>query len=306
MSRALCLCLCLLCSAAQADTSLEFPGPADLSGERREALGSYALPTGPWSDGQVPTRTVEGPLLQTAWRVDLPGATSLELLEPLRAQLQARGWRVVFECETEACGGFDFRYSTEVLPEPDMHVDLGDFRFLSAQRNGPAGPEALSLLVSRSPQSGFVQVTQVGGAAFTPPVRTDAGTVPQDPATLDIDAALASRTFALDDLVFDSGAARLGDGEFPSLLRLADWLKANPDARIVLVGHTDASGALAGNIALSRDRAASVRTRLVEAFGIPAGQIEAEGVGYLVPRASNATEEGRAQNRRVEAMRLPE
>jgi outer membrane protein OmpA-like peptidoglycan-associated protein len=303
MSRALCLLLCLLAFGARADTPLDFPGPATLSGERREALGSYALPTGPWSDGQLPTRTVEGPLLQTAWRVDLPGATSLELFDPLRTQIGAQGWRVVFECETDGCGGFDFRYSTEVLPEPDMHVDLGDFRFLSAERSGPTGPEALTLLVSRSARSGFVQVTQVGGAAFTPPAAT---AVLPESAALDVDAALATRTYALDDLVFDSGSARLDDGEFPSLMRLADWLKANRGARIVLVGHTDASGALAGNTALSRDRAASVRARLVEAFGIPAAQVEAEGVGYLVPRATNATEEGRAQNRRVEAMRLPD
>jgi OOP family OmpA-OmpF porin len=71
---------------------------------------------------------------------------------------------------------------------------------------------------------------------------------------------------------------------------------------VVLVGHTDASGGLAGNTALSRARAASVRDRLMAEYAVPAAQITAEGVGYLAPRATNKTEDGRARNRRVEAI----
>jgi len=73
---------------------------------------------------------------------------------------------------------------------------------------------------------------------------------------------------------------------------------------VVLVGHTDASGALAPNIALSRARAQAVRAALV-ALGAKADQIGAEGAGYLAPRATNLTPEGRAQNRRVEVMLTP-
>jgi outer membrane protein OmpA-like peptidoglycan-associated protein len=71
---------------------------------------------------------------------------------------------------------------------------------------------------------------------------------------------------------------------------------------VAIVGHTDASGGLEANIALSRKRAQAVRNVLIEAFGVPAAQIQAEGVGYLSPRASNLTEAGRTQNRRVEVM----
>ena len=55
-------------------------------------------------------------------------------------------------------------------------------------------------------------------------------------------------------------------------------------------------------MALSRRRAAEVKHRLEEQFGIEPARIEAQGVGYLVPRASNLTEEGRERNRRVEAV----
>ena len=71
---------------------------------------------------------------------------------------------------------------------------------------------------------------------------------------------------------------------------------------MALVGHTDASGGLDVNIAVSRQRAQSVRQRLIDRYDIPARQVDAQGVGYLSPRASNLTEAGRQKNRRVEVM----
>ncbi len=70
----------------------------------------------------------------------------------------------------------------------------------------------------------------------------------------------------------------------------------------MLVGHTDAEGALEGNISLSKKRAAAVKARLIDVFGVPEAQIDAQGVGYLVPVASNLTDDGRMMNRRVEAI----
>ena len=109
-------------------------------------------------------------------------------------------------------------------------------------------------------------------------------------------------TVALDDLVFASGKAVLEEGEYPSLTALADWLRAHPALRVTLVGHTDASGTLAGNVALSRQRAEAVRAALIARFDLPGAQMDAQGAGYLAPRASNQTPEGRQRNRRVEVM----
>ncbi len=295
--------------------TLGLPDTATPAADHSESLTSYALPTGAFSDGAIPSLRVEGPLSQTAWRIDTPGQTTLEILAPLRDQLRKAGFSVLFDCETVECGGFDFRYGTSVLPEPEMHVDLGDFRFLSAQRGG----EAVSLMVSRSSSAGFVQMIHIGGAKGADPVLTtstkaSAGSLgptlsPTAKATAAPDAAagfgarlLAGGSVALDDLDFASGASILTAGAYASLTELAAWLKENPTLRIALVGHTDASGGLEGNIALSRKRAQSVRERLVANYGIAPQQVEAEGVGYLSPRASNLTEEGRQKNRRVEVM----
>ena len=108
----------------------------------------------------------------------------------------------------------------------------------------------------------------------------------------------------LSDLDFESGSATLGDDGIASLTMLAEWLSATPNARIALVGHTDSVGSADGNRALSQRRAETVRARLIFEGDIEPSRIEAAGVGYLAPVAPNTTEDGRAMNRRVEAILL--
>ncbi len=302
--------------------TLTFPGGAATTAERVEALGSYRMPISPWRDGGAAVLALEGPIRQTAIRLPSGSLTTLQLLTPLRAQLLAAGFRVLFECSGPDCGGFDFRYETEVLPEPDMHIDLGDFRYLAAERIQGTRREHLSLFVSRSSESGFVQVFQVGTADVSPSGSTAPDpaaepdpadtTDPADPALPEPQPAVATGPLAsaleaggsvpLDDLAFPSGSAELAPGTYASLAELAAYLAANPALQVLLVGHTDAAGRLDGNIALSRRRAASVQERLVTEFGVARAQIGAEGVGYLAPRASNLTEAGRTRNRRVEVV----
>ena len=285
------------------------PAGAELRVERVEQAGTYALPTGPWQDeAGIAALTAAGTVTRQAWRLGGTGLSSFQILLNLRSQLADQGYEILFECSTDVCGGFDFRYGTEVIGEPEMHVDLGDFHFVSATRPGEA-PDYVSLLVSRSPSAGFVQIVQVGeltAQSLEPMTSTKAepGT-PTLPAEISGDVGTAMEAvgrFVLSDLVFTTGSAELGPGAFTSLTDLADYLKANPDKRVALVGHTDAQGSLAGNVSLSKRRAESVMARLIADFGVPARQLEAEGIGYLAPIASNQTDQGRTQNRRVEAI----
>lgn len=311
MNRLLPLCLAgvLLASPASADLNLTFPGMAIETYNEVEDFGSYKLPVGPFADGFVQTLVAEGRQITQAWRIDVGVGTSLLVMDSLRQQLEASGFELLYECTTEVCGGFDFRFTTDVLPEPVMHVDLGDFRFLSAQRLGGAVPEYVSLLVSRGPNTAFVQMVLMGSPDETS-LTAKSGSVVEQLSNVVPSASFGSVTetllrdghAVLDDLQFATGSSALGDGKYLSLVDLSEYLKANPNFRIALVGHTDAEGSLQGNVSLSRKRAQSVAARLASEFGIPSGQIEADGVGYLAPRASNLTEEGRTQNRRVEVI----
>lgn len=277
--------------------------------QNSDGLTSFVLPTGPFTNGVLPGMRMEGQLEQTAWRVEDVGQTTLELLAPLRSSLQSAGFSLIYECDDDDCGGFDFRYALSVIPEPEMHVNLGDFRFISAIRKD----EGVSILVSRSADAGFVQISHLTapGAAKaleTLPALKEVLPISAPSQTIvatqsDISSALegAGRA-ALDDLNFASGRSELNDGDYQSLFDLAEWLRANPDRRVALVGHTDAAGSLEANTSLSKKRAEAVAQRLVAAHKIPSSQIEATGVGYLSPRATNQTEDGRRQNRRVEVV----
>ena len=106
----------------------------------------------------------------------------------------------------------------------------------------------------------------------------------------------------LADLSFETGASELQDIPFESLTQLAQYLTENPERKVALVGHTDSSGSLEANIALSKRRATAVMDRLIADYGVDPAQIAAEGMGYLAPVASNLTQTGRDTNRRVEVI----
>lgn len=290
---------------------LDMPAPASQIGGWADSPSTLRLPIGPYAAGQLPLREVAGAIDQRAYRMDGQRLTTLQLITPLLSQLQQAGYKTLYQCETAACGGFDFRYGMNVLPEPQMHVDLGDFRYVAAERPAANGPDLVALLVSRSADTGFVQVTTVTGVSSAAAVKpipvalpAPAEQTPAEPGAFG-QGLLADGFVALDDLVFTSGSSALEDKDYASLKALADWLAANPTRNVTLVGHTDASGALLPNVALSRQRAQSVKAALVAKFGTDPARIDAQGAGYLAPRASNETPEGRTKNRRVEVMLTP-
>ena len=303
--RLISLLICWSCVASA--QSLDFPSNATLQQEVKSELNSYPLPVGIWENGVMPTEVVEGEMTQQAWRIAAQSLTTLQLLRPLREQLRNDRYRVIFECQTEACGGFDFRFGTTTLSPPEMRINIGDFRFLAASRIVPGGTEYVSLFVSRTAQAGFIQVTRVGPPTQeeTPLVTTAAPAI-RGGEQSEITGLVAQLDrvghAVLDDLAFQTGSSQLGEGPFISLQTLADYLTASPDLRVALVGHTDTSGALDANIALSRRRAASVVERLVNTYGISRNQLAAEGMGYLSPLDTNTTEDGRNVNRRVEVI----
>lgn len=301
MSLRAALCLLALGTPALA-VDLELPPGARILSQRLSPGDSYALPIGAFAQGTVPHQMFEGRIDRLTWRIDGGSATTLQLMQPLRAQLQNAGYDVIFECRDADCGGFDFRFATEVVPAPDMHVDIRDFRFVSARRDPT---EAISLLVSRSRNAAYVQLIRTGTMdenrrQSTPDQPAPA---PKDGPETGLIASLTRDGHAvLADLEFQSGAAALGAGPFASLAPLASYLKETPGITVALVGHTDSKGQLSQNIALSKRRAEAVRARLIQDYGVPSGQLQAEGMGYLAPIASNLTQQGRETNRRVEVI----
>jgi OOP family OmpA-OmpF porin len=297
--------------APAAALDLQLPTSARLTVERNTDPDIYAAPIAPFVDGQVNVVTLEGPVHRAAWRLEARGLTPLQVMRPLRAQLQEAGLDIVLDCDAKACGGFDFRFAIETLPGPNMYVNIRAFHFVTALRMKDSTPvEAVTVLASTSATSAYVQIVQAGaleGGAVTVAAVADLPVTTQAVAEDDLAAALlANGHMVLDALEFETGSAELGEGPFVALARLATFLNAQPALRVALVGHTDSVGSLDGNIALSRRRAQSVRQRLIDAYGVDGDRMDAQGMGYLAPRASNLEEAGRDANRRVEVILLGE
>ncbi|MBB5209910.1 OmpA family protein [Microbulbifer hydrolyticus] len=110
---------------------------------------------------------------------------------------------------------------------------------------------------------------------------------------------VANQTITLENIQFEFNSATLTARAETSLDKVVQSLRDQTNTQVEVAGHTDSQGNDSYNLRLSGQRAESVRRYLVQ-NGISASRITAKGYGETQPVATNATEAGRAQNRRVE------
>src|SRR5258705_8787002 len=105
-------------------------------------------------------------------------------------------------------------------------------------------------------------------------------------------------------ILFDVNSANIKPESYGSLKEIANVLKENADLKVKIVGHTDADGKDADNLDLSKRRAASVKAALAKEFGIDESKMETDGKGESEPIDKNDTPAGKANNRRVEFIKI--
>jgi len=120
-------------------------------------------------------------------------------------------------------------------------------------------------------------------------------------ATAMMDSLKANGHIAL-AINFDTGKSTIKDESLPIIEQMVDLMKTNADLKVEIQGHTDNVGDAKFNQKLSEDRAAAVKKALVDK-GIDAARMIAAGYGDTKPVADNKTDDGRAQNRRVELVK---
>jgi outer membrane protein OmpA-like peptidoglycan-associated protein len=118
------------------------------------------------------------------------------------------------------------------------------------------------------------------------------------------DALMAKGRWATQGILFATGRSDLKPESTPVLKEIAATLAKYGDLKILIEGHTDNVGSAASNLALSDARAAAVKDALATQYGIDAARITTKGLGDTKPSVPNATATGRAQNRRVEVVKL--
>lgn len=105
-------------------------------------------------------------------------------------------------------------------------------------------------------------------------------------------------------ILFDVNSANIKPESYGTLKEMANVLKEYADLKVKIVGYTDADGADAANLDLSKRRAASVKSALAKEFGIDEGRMETDGKGEGEPIDKNDNPAGKANNRRVEFIKL--
>ncbi len=253
-----------------------------------------------WVSNLTKSKQLEGKITRITYEAPKDRST-LEIYRNYELALKKAGVEILFTSSGEEIGdSYDWvkyfygslnplrKGSDGLIADEDRYQ-----RYLSAKLSSPEADVYVSLYVSGGWLYPAVQLDVIE----VKPMETGLVTVNADALAENI-----ARTghVAVYGICFDTDKADVKPESEPILQEIAKLLQQNPELKLYIVGHTDNVGDLTYNIELSRARADAVVTKLVSEYSINAKRLEAHGVGFLAPVASNKTEEGRAKNRRVE------
>lgn len=279
-----------------------FPG-AEIRAYEVKEFDSFSMPTGrATGNGSFESmKDIEGKTTWIGYRVPAERST-LEVFRSYESALRDAGFDVLWQCQTEReCGNW-FSHTYVNSLEPSVYhgetVYEEEERYLSACRERSGGETCVALFVYPDYLRRFhiARVRIVEGASMAEGLVTvDAETMARE-----IDA---SGHVALYGVLFDVDSSTLRPESESAVAEIAEFLRANPGVDLYVVGHTDNTGGFDHNMRLSQRRANAVAEALESSHAVASGRLHPVGVGPVAPVASNATEEGRAQNRRVELVR---
>lgn len=110
--------------------------------------------------------------------------------------------------------------------------------------------------------------------------------------------------FSTTGILFDVNSANIKAESYGTLKQIAQVLQDNAVVKIKIIGHTDSDGDDAANLSLSKQRADAVKASLTKEFGIDESRMQTDGKGESQPASPNTSQEGKAQNRRVEFIKM--
>jgi OmpA-OmpF porin, OOP family len=241
-------------------------------------------------DKPADARRLEGRITRIAYRT-APGPSILEVSRNFETQLSKAGFETLLACDTDACGGIPFTEAVDALPVPQMWVDGFNYHYFSAHKRDAGREIYASVLVSQNNQDITAQLTVAELGAIEDKMVNAAAMAKGLGETGHI---------ALYGIYFDTDKAVLKPESRPTLEQIAKLLTSQPQLNVFIVGHTDNQGAYEYNLDLSRRRAEAIAAELVKSFRIAQPRLRTAGLGFLAPVGSNASEAGRALNRRVE------
>jgi outer membrane protein OmpA-like peptidoglycan-associated protein len=267
-----------------------FAGSA-ITGYQAKDFDAVKLQAAGFKDGKpADARRLEGRVTRVAYRTGA-GPSILEVSRNFELQLAKAGFETLLACDTDACGGIPFSEQIDSLPAPEMWVDGFNFRYYAGHKKDGNADIYAAVVTSKNNDDVTTQLTVTVVGAMENKM---------------VDAAAMAKGLgdkghiALYGIYFDTDRATIKPESAPTLAEMAKLLTGQPRLNVYIVGHTDNQGSYDHNMTLSRQRAEAVAAALAGKYRIVRARMRTAGLGFLSPVGSNASEEGRALNRRVE------
>jgi outer membrane protein OmpA-like peptidoglycan-associated protein len=246
------------------------------------------------------TLPLEGRVTRITYRAPAERA-ALEVFRNYENALKEKGFQAVFACARNECGGRNFNHAAA---EGALYNIFGEYQaeqqYLAARLVRPEGDVYVSLYAVLNKSGGgpnrnraMIQLDVIELKKMEERmVVTDASAMQREIG--------AEGRVAVYGILFDFDKDTLRADSKQQLEEIAKLLKGAPTLKVLIVGHTDAKGAIDYNQKLSERRARAVVETLARDFGIERGRLTPVGVGMAAPVATNRTDDGRSKNRRVE------
>lgn len=285
--------LLFACGAALSATAQDhplisaYPGSTLTRGDTK-AFAEYKLVTGyDAKQKKLLGKSLEGKLTRNHYQ-NPTRRSVLEIYKNYERALQTAGAEILFTCANTECGpswasSMWNRFNGIKTFTPQ------NARYIAAHIKNAAGADAyVAIMIGKRRSS--IDVLE--------PAAMEQGLVVVDAEQLG--KGLDRKGYVIvQGIYFDTDKAILKPDSKPALEQTAKLLKDRPALKLFVVGHTDMQGDFNHNLELSRQRARAVVQALVQDYAIAANRLEGHGVGPLAPQASNASDAGRAANRRV-------
>lgn len=263
---------------------------------------------------------IEGAITRVFYR-EPPGHSVLELMRNYEQALKGAGFTQVFELSHGIDHQADF---AGTLYGQGIQADGDPFHWSSIMNSGYVSAKAtlggkdITLAIYFQQYNSPYATTFLGDKAPTRFAAEQTGVLVDYVVAkavenhmvvvkaADLAQALATHgSIALYGIYFDTDKTEIKPASKPTLDEVGSLLKIDRSLKLEISGHTDNTGSPAHNLALSQGRAQAVVDALVKQYGIDPARLQAKGYGDTKPVASNASEDGKAKNRRVELRKLP-
>ena len=252
-------------------------------------------------DNKLNRYEIEGKIIRTQYKIE-DGHTGLEIFRSYENALKDAGFKILLTLNEQQYSGN--------LSEDLYNAEFTGMNKLPREASKPDYREGYYYFAAKKRINtkdvyivGFISI-------WTKPFVTldiievqpmEAGLVTPKKIGDGIDA---EGHIAIYDIHFDTGSATIKGESADALKNIAEYLNAHKDKKFLIVGHTDNTGDYNANLKLSEERANAVMNELTGKYGVDAVQLKAFGAGQAAPVATNANEDGRKMNRRVEIVAM--